>query len=116
MPMPLPEKMVHGRLRQANEPSDVYKQHVAVRRPLQFRIYVAGSRAYNEEINRPKFIEKGLDYSGGCLTICQINAPDKCAGAAGSSYLFQKVQPPGREGKPPAFTAQFARESFAYSG
>jgi hypothetical protein len=114
--MPLPEKMVHGRLRQANEPSDVYKQHVAVRRPLQFRIYVAGSRAYNEEINRPKFIEKGFNCSRGFFAFHKINAPDECAGAAVSSYLFQKIHPSGREGKPPALTAQFDRQSFAYSG
>jgi hypothetical protein len=77
---------------------------------------VAGSRAYDEQINCSEFIEKGLDCSSGFFVFRKINAPDKCVGAAGGSYLFQKVQPSGREGKTPALTAQLARESFTYSG
>jgi hypothetical protein len=108
--------MPHSRLRQGNEPRDVDKQRVAVQAPFQFKIYVAGPSAYDEEINPPKFIEKGFDCGSGFFAFHKINAPDKCAGAAVSSYLFQKIHPPGREGKQPALTAQFARESFAYAG
>jgi hypothetical protein len=108
--------MPHGRLRQGNEPRDVDKQRVAVQAPFQFKIYVAGPRAYDEQINRAKFTEKGFDCGGGFFAFHKIDTPDKCAGAAVSSYLFQKIHPSGREGKPPTPMAQFARESFAYSG
>ena len=108
--------MAHRYLRKGSEPRNIDKQRVAVRAPFQIRIYVAGSRAYDEQINRPEFIEKGSDCSRGFFVFRKINAPDKCDGAASGSYLFQKVQPPGREGKTPALTAQLARESLAYSG
>jgi hypothetical protein len=114
--MPLPKKMSHGRLRQGSEPRDVDKHRVALRPPFEFKIYVAGSRAYDEEINRPKFIEKGFNCSGGFFAFHKINSPDNRGGAAVSSYLFQKIHPPGRKGKPPALMAQFTRQSFAYSG
>jgi len=81
MPMPLPQKMPHGHLRNGNEPRNVDKQRVAVLAPFQFRICVAGSRAYDEQINRPEFIEKGLDCSSSFFAFRKINAPDKCVGA-----------------------------------